>query len=236
MTLSIEEEVAAFGELDIVHVLTSTDANYNGLSVDAIRLELIYVVDTTLQSLELRLAAAGEPLALLNAGGEKIGFSAHVRQYLATVPFSAASAFITATPAVTADILINGKVVQRQAEVRIFRAGQDKGEDVAGKETSVDLLGEEDRFSFDIEVSVQPSEDGGEAVMQNYSLTLTRALPADAELLVYLAAAAERGTPITDLDLGPDDDDLDLILILRGAGGSSYSISAIEISDLNQTA
>ena len=234
VTLSVDEEVAAFGELDIVHVLTSTDANYNGLSVDAIRLELVDV-DATLQSLELRLAAAGEPLALRDAGGDEINFSADVQQYFATVPFPAASAFIRATPTVMEDILIDGEVAQRRAEVRIFREGaSDKGGNVAGKETSVDLLGGEDRFSFRIEVSVQPSEDGGEAVMHNYSLTLTRALPADAELLVYLAAAGERQTPITDLDFGPDDD-LDLILILRGAGGSGYSISDIEISDLNNS-
>ena len=189
-------------------------------------------VDASLQSLELRLAAAGEPLALLDASGEKIGFSAHVRQYFATVPFPAASAFITATPAVAADISIDGEAVQRRAEVRIFRAEQDKGEDVAGKETSVDLPGNEDRFAFDIEVSVQPSVDGGEVVMQTYSLTLTRALPADAELRVYRAADGERETPITeDLNFGADDDDMDLILILsRGGGGSGYSIRDIGIS------
>ena len=236
LTLSVKEEVAGFGELDIVHVLTSTDANYNGLSVDAIRLELVDV-DASLQSLELRLAAAGEPLALRDAGGDEINFSADVQQYFATVPFPAASAFIRATPTVMEDILMNGEVVQRQAEVRIFREGaSDKGGNVAGASVGMDLPVDEDRFAFLIEVSVQPSEAGGEAVMQNYSLTLTRALPADAGLLVYLAADAERGTPITeDLDFGADDDQMDLILILSRGGGSGYSISDIEISDLNNS-
>ena len=228
--LTVAPEVTVFGGLDINHRLTSTDANYAGLTLDAIRLELVDV-DASLQSLELRLAAAGEPLVLLNADGDDIGFSAHVRQYFATVPFPAASAFITATPAVAADISMNGEVVQRRAEVRIFRAEQDKGEDVAGKETSVDLPGNEDRFAFDIEVSVQPSVDGGEVVMQNYSLTLTRALPADAELRVYRAADGERETPITeDLNFGADDDDMDLILILSRGGNISYNISEIAIS------
>ena len=225
--LTVEDEVTVFGGLDINHRLTSTDANYAGLTLDAVRLELVDV-DASLQSLELRLAAAGEPLVLLNADGDDIGFSAHVRQYFATVPFPAASAFITATPAVAADISMNGEVVQRRAEVRIFRAEQDQGEDVAGKETSVDLPGNEDRFAFDIEVSVQPSVDGGDVVMENYSLTLIRALPDNAELRVY--RADERQTPITNLDFGPDDDQMDLILILSRGGNISYNISEIAIS------
>ena len=237
MILRVEDVVTVFGELDIVHVLTSLDANYDGLRVDAIKLELVEV-DASLQSLELRLAAAGEPLALLDGGGKNIGFSVNVGQYFATVPFPAASAFITATPAVTETIYVGDSdvdIAQLPAEVRIFRAGQGQGEDVAGKETSVDLPGNEDRFAFHIEVSVQPSVDGGEVVMQTYSLTLTRALPADAELRVYRAADGGRQTPITDLDFGPDDD-LDLILILsRGDGGSGYSISDIEISDLSNS-
>ena len=230
LTLNVKEEVAGFGELDIVHVLTSMDANYDGRRVGAIRLELVEV-DTTLQSLELRLEAAGELLPLRNIDGRKIDFSADIDRYFATVPFPAASAFITATPAVAADILMNGEVVQRRAEVRIFRAEQDKGEDVAGKETSVDLPGNEDRFAFHIEVSVQPSVDGGEVAMESYSLTLTRALPADAELRVYRAADGERETPITeDLNFGADDDDMDLILILSRGGNISYNISEIAIS------
>ena len=156
VTLSIEEEVAAFGELEIRHTpISGTDSTYNALSPVSIRLELVDV-DASLQSLELRLAAAGEPLALLDASGDEIGFSADVRQYFATVPFPAASAFIRATPTVAADISMNGEVVQRRAEVRIFRAEQEKGEDVAGKETKVDLPGE-DRFTFRIEVSVATS-------------------------------------------------------------------------------
>ena len=64
--------------------------------------------------------------------------------------------------------MLNGSstdIAQLPAEVRIFRVGAlDKGEDVAGKETSVDLPGEEDLFAFHIEVSVQPppTEVGGE--------------------------------------------------------------------------
>ena len=232
--LSVKDEVTVFGKLDIVHVLTSLDANYNGLGVDAIKLELVDV-DASLQSLELRLAAAGEPLALLNASGNEIDFSDDVQQYFATVPFSAVDAFITATPTVAADISMNGDVVQRRAEVRIFLEGDsDEGEDVSGIETRVDLP-DEDRFTFRIEVSVPPV-DSGDAVTEDYSLTLTRALPVDAELLVYLAADNERQTPTTNLDFGPDDDQMDLILILSsavGGSGSGYSISDIGISGLD---
>ena len=233
VTLRIEEEVASFGELEIRHTpISGTDSTYNALSPVSIRLELVNV-DATLQSLELRLAAAGELLALRNIDGRRIDFSADIDRYFATVPFPASSAFITATPAVTETIYVGDSdvdIAQLPAEVRIFRAEQDKGEDVAGKETSVDLPGNEDRFAFHIEVSVQPSVDGGEVAMQSYSLTLTRALPADAELRVYRAADGERETPITeDLNFGADDDDMDLILILS-RGGSGYSIRDIGIS------
>ena len=238
VTLSIEEEVAVFGGLDINHRLTSADPVYGGLDPVSVRLGLVDV-DATLQSLELRLAAAGEPLALLNGGGEKIGFSANAMEYFATVPFPAARAFIRATPTVTEEILINGGVVQQQAEVRIFRREEalDKGDDVAGASVEVNLPGDEDRFVFNIEVSVPPlqSDVAGEATRLTYTLSLTRALPDDAELLVHLAADGGRQTPITeDLDFGPDDDQMDLILILSSAvGGSGYSISEIEVSDLN---
>ena len=88
--------------------------------------------------------------------------------------------------------------------------------------------------TFLIEVSARPLPlaDGGKVVVENYSLTLTRALPADAELRVYRAADGERETPIReDLNFGADDDDMDLILILsRGGGGSGYSIRDIGIS------
>ena len=232
--LTAAPEVAVFGGLEIQHSLSSQDdPTYNALPPVSVRLELTDV-DTTLQSLELRLAAVGEPLALLNASGEKIGFSANVQQYFAPVPFPAASAFIAATPAVAEGILMNGEVVQRQAEVRIFRGESlDKGEDVAGASVEVNLPGNEDRFTFNIEVSVPPlqSDVAGEATRMIYTLSLTRALPDDAELLVYLAADAERQTPITDLDFGPAAGYMDLIFILsRGVGGISYSIGDIEIS------
>ena len=55
VTLSVEVDVAVFGELDINHSLTSTDANYNGLPVDAIRLKLTEA-DTTRQSLEVEVS------------------------------------------------------------------------------------------------------------------------------------------------------------------------------------
>ena len=67
--------------------------------------------------------------------------------------------------------------------------------------------------------------------MRSYTLTLRRALPDDAELRVYRAADADRQTPITALDFGPDDE-ITLTLILRD-GESSYSISGIAISGLD---
>ena len=230
--LRVGEVVDDFGELDIVHVLMSTDANYSVLDVEAIELELVDV-DTSLQALTLRLTRTGDPIPLLGDDDSK-GFSSEVLGYSATVPFPATSVFITATPTVAANIVMNDEVVQHQAEVRIFRGEPlDKGGDVAGASVEVNLPSDEDLFTFHIEVSVPSSVDGGDAVMQNYSLTLTRALPADAELLVYLADD-ERQTPITDLDFGPDEDEMDLILILSH-GGIGYSISNIEIMDLSNS-
>ena len=231
--LTVAPGLAVFGELEIRHTPSSeNDSTYNNLPPVSIRLELIDV-DTALQSLEVRLAAAGKPIALLDGAGNEIGFSANVQEYGATVPFPAASAFITATPTVTEDVLMNGEVVQRQAEVRIFRGeAPEKGDNVAGASVEVNLPGDEDRFTFLIEVSVPPlqSDVDGEAASLTYALSLTRALPDGAKLLVYLASDAERQTPVTALDFGPDDDEITLTLILRD-GNSSYSISGIEISD-----
>ena len=237
VTLRVAEVVTDFGELEIRHSISSSpeDPTYDALPPVSVRLELVDV-DASLQALTLRLTRTGDPIPLLGANGSK-GFSSEVLGYSATVPFPAASVFITATPAVTEDILINNEIVQRQAEVRIFRAEQDKGEDVAGASVEVNLPGAEDRFAFTIEVSVPPldaSADDPRVVRRNYSLTLTRALPADAELRVYLASDGERQTPTTALDFGPDDDEITLTLIL-GDGESSYSISEIEISGSNDS-
>ena len=232
--LTVESDLAFFGELEIRHTATG-DPTYAALPPVSAVLELTDV-DLDLGDLEV-MTAAGVTTGLLDSAGGEIGFSADVTEYFATVPFPDQNAFITATPSVIED----RPDEQEKGRVRIFRKNGDgtpealeSGADVASTATEVNLP-EGDTFAFLIEVSARPlpPADGEEIARRTYTtytLTLRRALPASAELQVYLATDADRQEPITALDFGPDDDPMDLILILRGDGNIRYSISGIDIS------
>ena len=100
-------------------------------------------------------------------------------------------------------------------------------EDVAGTATEVDFLEDENTFHIVVSARPLPSAAGEEIARQTYTLTLRRALPASAELQVYLDDSdTNRETPITTLNFGPDENEMPLILILRD-GDTRYSISRI---------
>ena len=233
--LTVKPDLDAFGELEIRHTLISAgDPTYAALPPVSAVLELTDV-DVDLGALEV-MTAAGETTDLLNADGVEIAFSADVGEYFATVPFPDRMASITATPSVIED----RPDEQEKGRVRIFRKNNDGtlealegGADVASTATEVNLP-EGDTFAFLIEVSARPLPlaDDEEIARQTYTLTLRRALPASAELQVYLDSDTNRETLITTLDFGPDEDEMSLILILRDDGNIRYSISGINISGL----
>ena len=236
MLLTVKSDLAVFGELEIRHTLISAgDPTYAALPPVSAVLELTDV-DVDLSALEV-MTAAGDTPDLLDAGGVKIEFSADVTDYFATVPFPDRNASITATPSVIEE----RPDEQEKGRVRIFRKNGDGtlealegGADVAGTATEVNLPEDENTFDFLIEVSARPlpSAAGEEIARQTYTLTLRRALPASAELQVYLADGAGRETPITALDFGPDEDEMSLILILRDDGNIRYSIREVDIRGL----
>ena len=229
--LTVEDPLTLFGELEIRHTAEGV-STYAALPPVSAVLELTDV-DVDLSALQV-MTAAGETTLLFDSAGVEIQFSADVTDYFAAVPFPDRNASITATPSVIED----RPDEQEKGRVRIFRENDEGtlealegGADVASTATEVNLP-EGDTFAFLIEVSARPLPPaaGEEIARQTYTLTLRRALPASAELQVYLDA--DRETPITALDFGPDDDEMDLILILRGDGEIRYSISGIDISGL----
>ena len=231
--LTVESDLTFFGELEIRHTAVG-DPTYAALPPVSAVLELTDV-DVDLGALEV-MTAAGETTDLLDSAGEKIEFSADVAEYFAAVPFPDRNASITATPSAMEEIIDE----QEKGRVRIFRKNGDgtlealeSGADVAGTATEVNLP-EGDTFAFLIEVSARPLPLAAdeEIARQTYTLTLRRALPASAELQVYLADDDGRDTPITALDFGPDENEMDLILILRDDDNIRYSISEISHSDL----
>ena len=237
LLLTVAPNLDAFGELEIRHTINSEDdPTYAALDPVSAVLELTDV-NVDLKTLEVTRADGG-PIVLRNAADDPIDFSPSTLEYFATVPFPDRNASITATPSVMEEK--TGE--QEKGRVRIFRKNDDgtlealkSGADVAGTATEVNLLLEGNTFTFLIEVSARPLsldplEDSGELARLTYTLTLRRALPASAELQVYLAADADRQEPITALDFGLDDEEMELILILRGDGNIRYSISGIDIS------
>ena len=242
--ITVAPSLEHFGELEIRHELTSMDANYQGLIVPPVTLELSNV-DASLQVLTLRLAAGGDPLSLVGADDAPAveGFDPIVLQYSAEVPFGDGQIFLTATPAVTQDVVVAGTLVQKTAEVRLFRrlpSGGDElleGDDIAGRsDIEVDLPAAEDEFVLLAEVSVLPlaTEVDGVTRYQTYTLTLRRALPADAELVIFLAAPGDaeekRRMPLTaatPVEFAAADDSMELIFVVRDRDGTSYAIDEV---------
>ena len=107
------------------------------------------------------------------------------------------------------------------------------GDDVAARsDIEVNLPLDEDEFVLLAEVSVQPlsAEMDGETTYQTWTLTLRRALPADADLVIFRASDEERLTPLTKetpLLFGPDEDARELVLVVRDGDGTSYGIEAV---------
>ena len=228
------------GELEIRHELASADAKYNGLAAVPRTLELSGV-DAKLQTLELRRVAGGDPLSLVGADDAPAveGFDPNVLEYRAEVPFGDGEVFITATPAVTQDLVVDGTPVQNKAEVRLFRrvaSGGDElleSDDIAGRsDIEVDLSLDEDEFVLLAEVSVLPlaTEVDRVTTYQTYTLTLRRALPTDAELVIFLASDEERRTPLTvetPVEFAVDDDSMELIFVVQDDRDNSYGIEAV---------
>ena len=238
--ITVAPDLTRFGELTIVHEVTSTDPNYQVLVVPLVTLELTDV-DASLQILELRLEPGGDPISLVGAPDAPAveGFDPNVPEYRAEVPFGAGQVFLTATPAVTQDLVVDGTLVQNRAEVRLFRRVEgalvslENSEDIAASpDLPVGLPSDEDEFVLLAEVSVPPlaTEMDGETTWQTWTLTLRRALPAAAELVIFRASDEGRETPLTaatPLLFAADDNSMELIFVVRDGDGTSYAIDAV---------
>ena len=208
------EELAAgdFGDYVVRHGVTSADPNYEGLSV-ADRTVDLTDVDRSLSLLELRVA--GELLPL------KPAFAPGTLDYSADLPFEATAAFVREA------LTVNGDLVQRGAEVHFFPGGAALGRDSS---VEVPLPAAMVGFEFRIQVSVEPLQPDRPVTYATYTLSLTRALPADARLEVLLAADRTPVTADTPLVFGADEDARELILRIL-SGGVSYGIRDVTLSD-----
>ena len=212
---SMEDDLR-FGEVNIVFRVESTlNSKYDGLSEEIRTLEIIDV-DATLSRLDLTIGGVLTDFGFLpgTSGSE----------YSAVIPFDVNQVTITAAPTIT-ETLMTGD--QAPGEVRIFGTNLPRdasGEGEPGTELMVtpDLSGEDD-FTFFVEVFV-PVAGGGEAVIETYTLTLTKALPATAELKVY---RADDGLEADTLIFGPEDEAMELVFVLTDADGNDYSISEL---------
>ena len=103
--ITVALELMMFGELTIVHEVSSSDPNYQDFPVPPVTLELTDV-NADLQTLELRRVAGGAPVSLEQVGvaDPAEGFDPNVPEYRAEVPFGAGQVFLTATPAVTEEV------------------------------------------------------------------------------------------------------------------------------------
>ncbi len=233
LRLEAAEEVGGFGGLIIEFDASSEDPPYNIVAVASATLELTDV-DTSLQSLELRLSRGGERLPLRQQPDGDVGFAPRVADYEAEIPSGARSAVLTATPTVTRDNA--GESEQSPGEVYLFLDGepQGNGADVAGDEVRLDLSTGGELFVFDIEVSVALPQENGETppAVQNYRLTLRRALPEGAGLQILVVDEDGGRTPLTagtPLRFGPDEEGMNLIFVVR-AGGNRYPISELRVN------
>ena len=209
-----------FGNVDIVFsVASADDPNYSGTFVETGLLEIVDI-DATLSRLELMIT-----------GGEGISFdmdfSPDDLEYSATIPFGVNEVTIRAVPNVTQTLGTEGEGDQNPGEVRIVGTDHPRSMGDPGAEHSVDLdLTGRDDFIFFVEVSVSPTVAADLPVIETYTLTLTRALPATAELLAY--RDGDRQNPLNDDDtliFGPEDDEMVLVFVLADLTNNSYSIS-----------
>ena len=212
-----------FGEVNIIFsVVASTgDPKYEDTFQEIRRLEIIEA-DATLG--RLQLMADGEEIALTNLAGDSTGLMSDVREYSAAIPFDVDEVRITAAPSVTQMPVEDGD--QNPGTVRIF--GTNLPRDVSregepGAELTVDLdLSGVDDFTFFVEVFVAGDDpDIDDPVIETYTLTLTRALPAIVELKVF---RADDGLEASTLIFGPEDDAMELVFVLTDAGDNGYSI------------
>ena len=211
-----------FGNVDIVFSVASADLNYDTLEES--RTLGIIDVDATLSRLELMIT-----------GGEGIsfdtGFPPDDLEYSATIAFGVNEVTIRAVPNVTQRPGMAGD--QNPGVVRIFGTDPDypgsMGDPGAEHSLALDLTGR-DGFIFFVEVSVSPVDDGLPG-LETYTLTLTRALPATAELLAY--RDGDRQNPLNDDDtliFGLEDDEMVLVFVLTD-GANSYSISDLMLPE-----
>ena len=199
--------------------------------------------------LVLALAAGGDPLFLRRIVADPAveeGFDPNILEYRAGVPLDSLQVFFRATSTVIQELMVDGMLVQNRAEVRLFRRVEDgdealeDGDDVAGLgDIAVELPEAEDEFVFVAQVLVPHlvTEMDEETTYQTYTLPLrlTRALPAEAELVIFLASAGERRMPLTattPLLFGPDEDARELVLVVRDGLGNSYGIEAVSLVGL----
>ena len=154
-------------------------------------------------------------------------------EYSVTIPDDAALLTITAKPSVTRTFGVDGE--QSPGQVHIFGTNYPRNDARVGEsglEFMFDLFlsKDDDDFTFFVEVSVPVV--GDDPVREIYSLTLTRALPAIAELLVFRADDGDRQNPLNDgevddtLRFGPEDDEMELVFVLSD-GVYDYSISEL---------
>ena len=222
-----------FGEVNIVFSVASDVASYDGTFEETRMLEIIDV-DATLSRLQLMVG--GEEIVLTNLADGSTGFMSDGREYSAAIPVAVDEVTITAAPSVTRTPVEAGE--QNPGEVRIFGTNLPRdagGMGAPGAELTVpvDLSGEDD-FTFFVEVFV-PVDDGADFVIGTTTLTLTRALPAAAEFLVFRADDAGRRNPLNDggeddtLIFGPEDEIMELVLVLTD-GVDDYGIGELRLS------
>ena len=225
-----------FGEVNIVFSVASDVASYDGTFGETRILEIIDV-DATLRRLQLMVG--GEEIVLTNLADGSTGFMSDDREYSATIPFDVNQVTITAAPTITETLMAGD---QASGEVRIFGTNHPRdagGEGASGAEliVTLDLSGEDD-FTFFVEVFVPVA--GDDPVIETYTLTLTRALSANAELLVFRADDEGRQNPLNDggeddtLIFGPEDEIMELVLVLTD-GVDDYSISELLLSGFSNT-
>ena len=223
-----------FGEVEIKFSVVSPDSKYSGIEES----RTLEIIDVNATLSRLQLMAGGEEIVLTNPADGSTGFMPDNMEYSAAIPVDVDEVVITAAPSVTRTATMDDE--QSPGEVRIFGTNHPRDlteESGAGEELTVrlNLRGEEeDYFTFFVEVFV-PVDDGADFVIETTTLTLTRALPAIAELLVFRAADEGRQNPLNDgegddtLIFGPEDDAMELVFVLTD-GVDDYSIDEFRLS------
>ena len=220
-----EKDIAPnFGEVNIVFGVTSADSKYDGTFEQSRILEIIDV-DATLSRLELMPVDGGEKSVFTNLADE--------REYSVVIPFLIDEVIITAAPSFTATLSPDE---QQPGQVSIFgtnhpRSDLRKGQPGAELIATLGLTGND--FTFFVEVFVPVT--GDDPVIETYTLTLTKALPTVAKLLVFRADDEERQNALNEggeddtLIFGAEEEVMELVFVLTD-GTADYSISELMLS------